>query len=71
MRLNKLAKKSDPNISVISRQIITEAGDENVMALPITQKLIDNVMNKGLPKYAVPITGGSLGALSFVEGEQQ
>jgi hypothetical protein len=71
MRLNKLAKKYDPNISVISRQIITEAGDENVMALPITQKLIDNVMNKGLPKYAVPITGGSLGALSFVEGEQQ
>ena len=71
MRLNKLAKKYDPNISVISRQIITEAGGENVMALPITQKLIDNVMNKGLPKYAVPITGGSLGALSFVEGEQQ
>jgi hypothetical protein len=71
MRLNKLAKKYDPNISLIPRQIITEAGDENVMALPITQKLIDNVMKKGLPKYAVPITGGSLGALSFVEGEQQ
>jgi len=70
-RLNKLGKKYDPNISLIPRQIITEAGDENVMALPITQKLIDNIMNKGLPKYAVPITGGSLGALSFVEGEQQ
>ena len=71
MRLNKLAKKFDPNISLIPRQIITEAGNEDVMALPITQKLIDNIMNKGLPKYAVPITGGSLGALSFVEGEQQ
>ena len=71
MRLNKLAKKYDPNISLIPRQIITEAGDENVMALPLTQKLIDNIMKKGLPKYAVPITGGSLGALSFVEGEQQ
>jgi len=70
-RLNKLGKKYDPNISLIPRKIITEAGDENVMALPITQKLIDNIMNKGLPKYAVPITGGSLGALSFVEGEQQ
>ncbi len=71
MRLNKLAKKYDPNISVISRQIKTQAGEENVTALPLTQKLIDNIMNKGLPKYAVPITGGSLGALSFVEGEQQ
>jgi len=70
-RLNKLAKKYDPNISLIPRQIKTQAGNEDVMALPITQKLIDNVMNKGLPKYAVPITGGSLGALSFVEGEQQ
>jgi hypothetical protein len=70
-RLNKLAKKYDPNISLIPRQIKTQAGDENVMALPLTQKLIDNIMNKGLPKYAVPITGGSLGALSFVEGEQQ
>ena len=70
-RLNKLAKKFDPNISLIPRQIKTQAGDENVMALPLTQKLIDNIMKNGLPKYAVPITGGSLGALSFVEGEQQ
>jgi hypothetical protein len=71
MRLNKLAKRYDPNISVIPRQIKTQAGVENVTALPLTQKLIDNIMKKGLPKYAVPITGGSLGALSFVEGEQQ
>ena len=71
MRLNKLAKKYDPNISVIPQKIKTEQGEENVTALPLTQKLIDNIMNKGLPKYAVPITGGSLGALSFVEGEQQ
>ena len=71
MRLNKLAKKYDPNISVIPQKIKTQAGEENVTALPLTQKLIDNIMNKGLPKYAVPITGGSLGALSFVEGEQQ
>ena len=70
-RLTKLGRNYDPNISLIPRQIITEAGNENVMALPLTQKLIDNIMNKGLPKYAVPITGGSLGALSFVEGEQQ
>ena len=71
MRLNKLAKKYDPNINIIPQKIKTEQGDENVTALPLTQKLIDNIMNKGLPKYAVPITGGSLGALSFVEGEQQ
>ena len=71
MRLNKLAKKYDPNISIVPQKIKTEAGEENVTALPLTQKLIDNIMNKGLPKYAVPITGGSLGALSFVEGEQQ
>ena len=71
MRLNKLAKKYDPNISIVPQKIKTEQGEENVTALPLTQKLIDNIMNKGLPKYAVPITGGSLGALSFVEGEQQ
>ena len=72
MRLQKLAKKYDPDAKIVQKKIKTEVSDENVKALPLTQILINNVLKKGLPKYAMPITAiGGYGALSELKEEPQ
>ena len=72
MRLQKLAKKYDPNAKIVQKKIKTEVSDENVKALPLTQILINNVLKTGLPKYAMPITAiGGYGALSELKEEPQ
>jgi hypothetical protein len=67
-----IAKSYDPDATLVGKLIETSAGPEPVSALPLTQKLIDAIMEKGISTYAVPLAvgaGSGYGALNQV-GEQ-
>jgi hypothetical protein len=67
-----IAKSYDPDATLVGKLIETSAGPEPVSALPLTQKLIDAIMEKGISKYAVPLAvgaGSGYGALNQVGGQ--
>jgi hypothetical protein len=67
-----IAKSYDPDATLVGKLIETDAGPEPVSALPLTQKLIDAIMEKGISTYAVPLAvgaGSGYGALNQVGGQ--
>jgi hypothetical protein len=71
-KLLDIAKSYDPDATLVGKLIETSAGPEPVSALPLTQKLIDAIMEKGISKYAVPLAvgaGSGYGALNQVGGQ--
>jgi hypothetical protein len=67
-----IAKSYDPDATLVGKLIETSAGPEPVSALPLTQKLIDAIMEKGISTYAVPLAvgaGSGYGALNQVGGQ--
>jgi hypothetical protein len=71
-KLLDIAKLYDPDATLVGKLIETSAGPEPVSALPLTQKLIDAIMEKGISKYAVPLAvgaGSGYGALNQVGGQ--
>ena len=65
--LLNIVKSADPTrnsaIELFPVRIQTEAGLEDVLALPLTPGLIQSLRQKGLPKYMLPLTVG--GAASY------
>jgi hypothetical protein len=71
-KLLDIAKSYDPDATLVGKLIETSAGPEPVSALPLTQKLIDAIMEKGISKYAVPLAvgaGSGYGALNQIGGQ--
>jgi hypothetical protein len=71
-KLLDIAKSYDPDATLVGKLIETSAGPEPVSALPLTQKLIDAIMEKGISTYAVPLAvgaGSGYGALNQVGGQ--
>jgi hypothetical protein len=71
-KLLDIAKSYDPDATLVGKLIETSAGPEPVSALPLTQKLIDAIMKKGISTYAVPLAvgaGSGYGALNQVGGQ--
>jgi hypothetical protein len=71
-KLLDIAKSYDPDATLVGKLIETDAGPEPVSALPLTQKLIDAIMEKGISTYAVPLAvgaGSGYGALNQVGGQ--
>jgi hypothetical protein len=71
-KLLDIAKLYDPDATLVGKLIETDAGPEPVSALPLTQKLIDAIMEKGISTYAVPLAvgaGSGYGALNQVGGQ--
>jgi hypothetical protein len=71
-KLLDIAKLYDPDATLVGKLIETSAGPEPVSALPLTQKLIDAIMEKGISTYAVPLAvgaGSGYGALNQVGGQ--
>jgi hypothetical protein len=65
--LLNIAKSADPTrnsaIELFPVRIQTDAGLEDVLALPLTPSLIQSLRQKGLPNYMLPFTVG--GAASY------
>jgi len=65
--LLNIAKSADPTrnsaIELFPVKIQTDAGLEDVLALPLTPGLIQSLRQKGLPNYMLPLTVG--GAASY------
>jgi hypothetical protein len=71
-KLLDIAKSYDPDATLVGKLIETDAGPEPVSALPLTQNLIDAIMEKGISTYAVPLAvgaGSGYGALNQVGGQ--
>jgi hypothetical protein len=71
-KLLDIARLYDPDATLVGKLIETDAGPEPVSALPLTQKLIDAIMEKGISTYAVPLAvgaGSGYGALNQVGGQ--
>lgn len=67
-----IAKSYDPDAQLVGKIIETSAALEPVTALPLTRRLVEAIMEKGIPTYAVPLavsTGAGYGALDQVGGE--
>ena len=67
-----IAKSYDPDAKLVGKLIETEAAVESVTALPLTRRLVEAMMEKGVSTYAVPLAvgaGAGYGALDQVGGE--
>jgi len=67
-----IAKSYDPDAKLVGKLIETEAAVESVTALPLTRRLVEAMMGKGVSTYAVPLAvgaGAGYGALDQVGGE--
>jgi hypothetical protein len=67
-----IARLYDPDATLVGKLIETSAGPEPVSALPLTRRLVDAIMKKGISTYAVPLavgTGAGYGALNQVGGQ--
>ena len=67
-----IAKSYDPDAQLVGKVIETSAALESVTALPLTRRLVEAIMEKGVSTYAVPLAvgaGAGYGALDQVGGE--
>jgi len=53
-----IAKSYDPDAQLVGKLIETSEAVEPVTALPLTRRLVESIMEKGIPTYAVPIAVG-------------
>ena len=71
-KLLDIAKSYDPDATLVGKVIETSETLEAVTALPLTRRLVESIMDKGIPTYAVPLavsTGAGYGALDQVGGQ--
>jgi len=67
-----IARSYDPDAQLVGKTIETSAALEPVTALPLTRRLVEAIMKKGISTYAVPLavgTGAGYGALDQVGGQ--
>ena len=67
-----IAKSYDPDAQLVGKVIETSSALEAVTALPLTKRLVQAIMDKGISTYAVPLAVGAAtgyGALDQVGGQ--
>ena len=53
-----IAKSYDPDAQLVGKLIETSEAVQPVTALPLTRRLVESIMEKGIPTYAVPMAVG-------------
>ena len=67
-----IARTYDPDAQLVGKVIETSAALEPVTALPLTRRLVEAILEKGISTYAVPLavgTGAGYGALDQLGGQ--